>query len=659
MMADRMMPVAANNDAELVGASLAGDRDAFGQIVARYQSLVCSLAYSATGSLSQSEDLAQETFVAAWRQLAGLREPEKLRAWLCGIARNLINNWLRRQGREPSHRAESLEEIAESHSPEPLPVEQTISNEEQAILWRSLERIPEIYREPLVLFYREHQSIEAVAQNLELTEDAVKQRLSRGRKMLQEQVLAFVEGALARTNPGKTFTVGVLAALPLLATTAKAATVGATAAKGSAMAKALGLGTFLQGIINVVLGIGSFFSLSGWLGYKMGRDAGQSPRQREAVVTFWRIVVGCLVVFVALPVLAILIAVVIPVPVSKEKLCAVITIWLGVMYAVIPAALLLWAWQRRRGFRRRETSTEETVAAKRRPFMLWVALGMIGMACVLGLISSDTNWKVQYLNTGQVRQLIEDGKNTDLQFSIMQYQDGRRYFFITRLEDGRPTKFDAAVDDDTRALLMQNGISCPIYVQGHDFEIFGWPGRFLAPFCVFILIIGTVIFFIRPAKHLPKTMPMTTGNKIVIAAAAVLAALIVTSAFWFNHRKTHLPPHSRQIVQQTLTPQESTEAAQIARSFLEAMKDGDWNAVAKYWPSGAPTGKRFDDVFTDQNKNLVAGLEIVRLGKPYKEGPDSWILVPYEIRWKSGGTQTNSLRIGKERDGQWHWEGGF
>jgi len=248
-MTGRMMSVAANNDAELVSASISGDRDAFGQIVARYQSLVCSLAYSATGSLSQSEDLAQETFVAAWRQLAGLREPEKLRAWLCGIARNLINNWLRRQGREPSHRAESLEEISESHSPEPLPIEQTISNEEQAILWRSLERIPEIYREPLVLFYREHQSIETVAQNLELTEDAVKQRLSRGRKMLHEQVLAFVEGALERTNPGKAFTLGVVAALPLLATTAKSATVGTAAAKGSAALKLLFMTKITQAII--------------------------------------------------------------------------------------------------------------------------------------------------------------------------------------------------------------------------------------------------------------------------------------------------------------------------------------------------------------------------------------------------------------------------
>ena len=651
-MTGRMMSVTANNDAELVSASLSGDRDAFGQIVARYQSLVCSLAYSATGSLSQSEDLAQETFVAAWKQLAGLREPEKLRAWLCGIARNLINNWLRKQGREPSHRAESLEEISESHSPEPLPAEQTISNEEQAILWRSLERIPEIYREPLVLFYREHQSIETVAQNLELTEDAVKQRLSRGRKMLQEQVLAFVEGALERTNPGKAFTLGVVAALPLLATTAKAAAVGTTA-------KVLGLGTFLQSIFNVVLGIGSFFSLSGWLGYKMGRDAGQSQRRRESVATFWRIVVGCLVAFVALPILAILIAVVIPVPVSKEKLCAAITLWLGVMYAVIPAALILWAWQRRRGFHLREAFTEEVVVAKRRPYMLWVALGVIGTACVLGLALPDTNWKVQYLNTEQVRQLIEDGKNKDLQFSIMQYQDGRNYFFIKLLENGRLSKFDATVDDGTLALLKENGMACPTYVQGRDFEIFGWPGRLLAPFCVFILAMGIVIFFIRPLKNQTQTTSMTKGNKITITVAVLLAALIVTSAFWHNYRKTHSSQPTGGRNQATLTPQQFTEAAQAARGFLEAMKNGDWNTVAKYWPPDAPQGKRFNDIATDNMKAAVSGLEIVSLGTPYKEGPNSWILVPYEVRWKGGGTQTNSLRLGKDSTGQWHWEGGF
>src|SRR6267378_1304791 len=100
-----------SSDSELVTQSLAGNRDAFGWIVARYQTLLCSLTYSATGSLSQSQDLAQETFVAAWKQLADLREPEKLRPWLCRISRNLTYDALLKQGREPTHKAESLEEI--------------------------------------------------------------------------------------------------------------------------------------------------------------------------------------------------------------------------------------------------------------------------------------------------------------------------------------------------------------------------------------------------------------------------------------------------------------------------------------------------------------------------------------------------------------------
>src|SRR5882762_32260 len=111
MMTTKIMSATANNDAELVSGTLTGNRDAFGQIVSKYQSLICSLAYSATGSLGQSEDLAQETFITAWKRLRHLREPAKLRSWLCGIARNRINNSLRREGREPLSRAEPIEAL--------------------------------------------------------------------------------------------------------------------------------------------------------------------------------------------------------------------------------------------------------------------------------------------------------------------------------------------------------------------------------------------------------------------------------------------------------------------------------------------------------------------------------------------------------------------
>src|SRR5688500_7623800 len=152
------------SDADLVANSLAGDRRAFGAIVGRYQSLICSMAFSATGSLTQSEDLAQETFVTGWKQLRQLREPAKLRSWLCGIARNIINTAVRKQGRDPAAAAEPLEQAEALAGDEPAPPAHAISREEEAILWRSIERIPETYREALVLFYREHQSIQQVAQ---------------------------------------------------------------------------------------------------------------------------------------------------------------------------------------------------------------------------------------------------------------------------------------------------------------------------------------------------------------------------------------------------------------------------------------------------------------------------------------------------------------
>ena len=53
------------DDAALVAASIQGDRQAFGKIVTRYQRLLCSLAYSSVGNLSESEDVAQEAFVVA------------------------------------------------------------------------------------------------------------------------------------------------------------------------------------------------------------------------------------------------------------------------------------------------------------------------------------------------------------------------------------------------------------------------------------------------------------------------------------------------------------------------------------------------------------------------------------------------------------------
>jgi RNA polymerase sigma factor (sigma-70 family) len=288
-----------SDDSELVQRTLSGDREAFGLIVARYQALISSLAYSATGNLGQSEDLTQETFITAWTRLGHLRERNQLRPWLCGIARNRINNALRRDNREPIRHAEPLDAIQESAAPEPLPHDQAINNEEAAILWRSLEGIPSTYRTPLILFYREHQSVETVAEHLGLTADAVRQRLARGRKLLQDRILLFVESALLRSNPGKAFTLAVLASLPALAVSAKAAAVGATAVAGGTTAKTAGASMTLHALLGPLVVL-----VPNYLAYRVILAGAQSDAERASIKSFYG-KVGMITLALFIPVAAI------------------------------------------------------------------------------------------------------------------------------------------------------------------------------------------------------------------------------------------------------------------------------------------------------------------------------------------------------------------
>lgn len=285
------LPSTLSSDAELVAACLDGDRAAFRPIVERYQRLLCSLAYSATGQLSQSEDLSQEAFVEAWRQLPKLREPEKLKSWLCGILRHKISRSRRTDSREPARQAEDLDAASELPNDDAPAVDVAVHNEEQAIMWSALERVPETYREPLVLYYREHRSIEHVAVDLDLSEDAVKQRLSRGRKILQEQVLAFVEGALTRSTPGRLFTATVIAALPAaISTPAKAAGIGAAAAQGSVIVKSTSLAALVASCSGLI---------SAALALRANLDQSRTPAERRAVVKITIGFVGGIMAFLA------------------------------------------------------------------------------------------------------------------------------------------------------------------------------------------------------------------------------------------------------------------------------------------------------------------------------------------------------------------------
>jgi RNA polymerase sigma-70 factor (ECF subfamily) len=98
--------VSHDDEQALIDASCRGDADAFARLVARYQRMIHALTYRMSGSETDASDLAQETFVQAWRRLATFRREARFSSWLYRIAVNLCLNWKARQAREALFREE-------------------------------------------------------------------------------------------------------------------------------------------------------------------------------------------------------------------------------------------------------------------------------------------------------------------------------------------------------------------------------------------------------------------------------------------------------------------------------------------------------------------------------------------------------------------------
>lgn len=208
------------------GTDIDEQRATFAQIIERYHRAVYAVAYSTVRDRAIADDVTQDAFVIAWRRLDELRDKERLAAWLCGIARNLARDACKRRRRETSD--DGVEPIDAA-----TPYDAMSDVETEKLVATALGQVPEVYREPLVLFYYEDRSVEDVARALGITAATTNKRLSRGRKYLAERV-AIVERGLPRRAPTAALVASVLAAI---AVTVPASHVDASTAKGSTMHK--------------------------------------------------------------------------------------------------------------------------------------------------------------------------------------------------------------------------------------------------------------------------------------------------------------------------------------------------------------------------------------------------------------------------------------
>ncbi|GAC1375549.1 MAG: hypothetical protein NVS2B12_33430 [Ktedonobacteraceae bacterium] len=171
------------SDPALVELVLSGDQDIFAVLVERYKDAVQNLAYRMLGNITEAEDVAQETFVRAYTQLATYKSAHKFSTWLLSIASHLAIDQLRRRRflALPLEDVPFLEWIVDVGVGPEL---SALQGEQQDEIQVYLQRLPGKYRAVIVLRYWYDFSYEEIANALNLTPALVKARLHRARELL-------------------------------------------------------------------------------------------------------------------------------------------------------------------------------------------------------------------------------------------------------------------------------------------------------------------------------------------------------------------------------------------------------------------------------------------------------------------------------------------
>jgi RNA polymerase sigma-70 factor (ECF subfamily) len=180
----------ARSDAGLVEECRSGDLTAFDELVRRYKDRVYNVVYRFLGNREDALDVAQETFVRAYRGIMDFRGRAQVYTWLYSIAANLARNRLRDGGRRGRDKGASLETLAPSVLPrtEETPRALAERHELDETLQQCLSELPEHYRMAFVLRTFDDLSYDEIAEALGCPTGTVKSRINQARKMLRERL---------------------------------------------------------------------------------------------------------------------------------------------------------------------------------------------------------------------------------------------------------------------------------------------------------------------------------------------------------------------------------------------------------------------------------------------------------------------------------------
>jgi RNA polymerase sigma factor (sigma-70 family) len=187
------MEMNSKHDAELVHLARAGNRDAYGELIRRYQRSIYGLACLMVADRFEAEDLTQEAFLRAWLNLDLLSDPPKFAPWLRRIIFGVSIDWLR-VFRPDLYR--SMDDKAELElSEQPIQTESAFERLETIELrqriWAAVARLPPRYRLPLTLFHLDGLSHSRVAEALGISVSTARSLVTRARQKLQPMLASY------------------------------------------------------------------------------------------------------------------------------------------------------------------------------------------------------------------------------------------------------------------------------------------------------------------------------------------------------------------------------------------------------------------------------------------------------------------------------------
>ncbi len=194
-------------DGCIIQECLDGEPEAFGVLVDKYKAGIYAFVYSKLRDFRDAQDVTQEVFERAYRDLHSLRRWESFHFWIYRIASTRCKKWLRSQSRRPDS------EFIEDQGPEILKTRSMDSYRESRVdesLQEALDSLSETYREVVMLHYFGGMTSEEMAKAMGTSPTAIRMRLSRARAQLREEMVAMMGTAFEGQRLQSKFTFHVV-----------------------------------------------------------------------------------------------------------------------------------------------------------------------------------------------------------------------------------------------------------------------------------------------------------------------------------------------------------------------------------------------------------------------------------------------------------------